>query len=651
MSESGRSLYIGLVLLGLAIVMHILLIQYLGASGYPLLLNTSRLYRDYRDLCSSIEAFDRCSGYLIYIWALSRLPDILALLPQVLVVILIYLSSYVMFRNHLVSGLLSLLYSTAPGSMLVYSIDQSGLIYVSSLAVIPLLLIMSSFVSTRLLLLLGCILYIALIYLPITPIVLMTYSLTTIFGVKRENSKIHALALIVLSTLTSLFIYVNGVSYYGVYALPALVLGYAVGLSLLFYGAVFLESGYKSLFTLLLLLLATISGLLTQYIGGFASISFRGFNILILYGVLGVLAVASFIYIFTRRVSMAVILVAINALSLVLVSSIDQCVYPLALAGLGVLSGVVVDTLVRYLSKLYATPRSLHRVLSTGTLMVLIIVASLVNPILLARTMSIGLVDSELLELSKAGVFTARQPDLYSALREFANAIKERSKGGSALVVAHWEYSYIILNTAGENGVHARLVTHAHGGSAGKALLSSIMVSHWDSSRRLLVNLSSELGVQDVYVLVAFAYSVSGNYSYLGLPVTLNLPGQQYPQLAFEAFGDTYRLLDYLSHAGRSMGNYVFMPPEGSRIVLPTRVTALTWKTTTEELLINQLVVKTLEAKGYSRIYLQEGMAVSSSVSGFELVKYIDWVGGVITAGYYGDFEVHYSIALFRLVG
>jgi len=173
-------------------------------------------------------------GYYIYLWLFSNIPVQLSPILQVLVVILVYLTVYKLTRNHIVSGILALIYSLTPGVILAYSLDQTGLVYTASLVAITLLLLIRGFTGEQLFMVLGVLLYILLLLHPLTPVVLIATSITyLVVGETSKLRKTPLLLLIAMSTATLIAMIVNSVSYYGLYGVVGVVIGLISSLILL----------------------------------------------------------------------------------------------------------------------------------------------------------------------------------------------------------------------------------------------------------------------------------------------------------------------------------------------------------------------------------------------------------------------------------
>jgi hypothetical protein len=608
-----------------------------------------RYYDRYGEFCGAIDYMGVCPLYYIYLWALSRLPSMLVILPQLVLIALAYYVSYRLIGSHVISGYVALLISIAPGFTALFTIDLTGHLYISTLVAIAILLLIHGVLeNNKASLLIGMALYAILVFHPHVSLALIASSIVLLTTTSIERSKYLWLLTLAQSALIVVGMHISGVIYYGLLGLLGLVLGLGASLAILILRTL-KSSGFKAIIITQLALLVAVVGISALYV--IKTPAKLGLTVepARLLGLSAFLAILGFIYSFTKGVAERIRSVIFSALILTILLAVDVGLYLYPLVLLAIVSGYTVWIIRGWIQPSIEggiKPTVINPYVVV-LIVLLVVLPALVYPVFARNALIAVSVDEELVELVKTYGGSVDEA-LVDALKDLASNIASTASGKCVLLVAHWDYLYILASELESRGVCTRLLGHHEGSSAGKLLISSIMTESWTSSIELLRKLKAELNVTDVYMLVAFAHSSTGNISFIGAPRLVQQPQLMYPLLAYEAYGDNYRVKKYLEFVNRSIGDYVQSTGLGLRVDL------VALRPDGEKMLVNQLITKTLVSMNYESIYKVVGiqpMQISSEVVGLELVAYkVVWSSAVSLGAFYGTQNVNYILAVFRLV-
>jgi hypothetical protein len=646
---SSRDRTIGFILLLISIVVYVMLVTQLGLHERLYLFNLMRHYDKYGEFCSVIDYMGVCPLYYIYLWALSRLPSMLVILPQLILITLTYYVSYRLIGSHAISGYAALLLSIAPGFTALFTIDFTGLLYTSTLVAIAILLLIHGVLeNNKVSLLTGMALYAILMFHPHVSLALIASSIVLLTTTSIERSKYLWLLTLAQSALIAVGMYISGVTYYGLLGLLGLALGLGASLAALTLRTL-KSSGFKAIVITQLALLVAVVGISTLYVIKTPAKLELTVEPARLLGLSGFLVIPGFIYSFTKGVTEKIRSVIFSALILTILLAVDVGSYLHPLVLLTIVSGYTVWIIRGWIQSSIeggVKPSVINPYMAV-LVVLLVVLPALVYPVFARNALITVSVDEELVELAKTYGGSVGEA-LVAALKDLASNIASTASGKCALLVAYWDYSYILASELEGRGVCTRLLGHREGSSAGKLLISSTMTGSWASSIELLKKLKAELNVTDVYVLVAFAHSSTGNISIIGAPRLVQQPQLMYPLLTYEAYGDNYRVKKYLEFVNRSIGDYVQSTGLGLRVDL------VALRPDGEKMLVNQLITKTLVSMNYESVYKVIGLQpvqISSEVVGLELVAYkVVWSSAVSLGAFYGTQNVNYILAVFRLV-
>jgi hypothetical protein len=595
-----------------------------------------------------MSIIDECDYTYIYTWVLAKTPPYLTPLYQVLVIILVFVLALKIFGSPVTAGLASFMYAVVPGSLVIYTIDQTGLALVGLLVAVSAIIMIYGLIGElkTLYLVIGSILYVLLIGYYAIPSVLLLVSMFLLINYVHGGVSVKSGFLLgIVTALTLIFYFIYGPAHYGLHALPALALAVGVVSALLIDKRFDSLSTHRLLYASILLIVALTLGLLTLRIGNYKFTQVVAPSTIHVYGLPGLLALAGILFAFTTNRLIYNQLIALT-ITILLVNLFDFSTTSLSLIYLTLSSCIFIDYVLKALKELRFTSWKLK--ISAIIILVGFTVTPLAGSFLTVnRGSSYGLFFSEISRLEVDKGFTGVNVDLASLSIELGGVVKSNTTSSKVLVVSHWDYSYFLQSVLVNHGIKAYSITHSYGGAASKSLLSSIMVSNWETSRLMLKNISSELGVQDVYILLTFAYSVGyGNASYIGAPATIELENYQYPLLVFDAYGDLFNVFEYLVYSNKTIGDYLYVYSERPRMM------ALLWTSNNGlSMLITQLSLKALRDSGFMNVYnyVISQSPLNYTVAGFDLVYSKSIELGKVSTTYYGEYTVYYMVALFKL--
>ncbi|MEM4717559.1 MAG: hypothetical protein QXE81_02220 [Desulfurococcaceae archaeon] len=645
-----RSSILGFALLVSALSIYLLFY----VSSDPLstlgLVNLARVAGSYKEFCEMISFNGVCKYSLFYVWIISRIPVEFTPILQILVTILIYIAVYTVYRSHIASGLSAFTYILAPTALSAHSLDQTGLFLTTQLIALCSSLIFIGFIKNMDLKFIvpGMILYVLLLFHSLVPIILLTIgilSLVSLLHGSVDRRLVIALGVVLLLFFFS-FIY-NGMSYYSIISAPAIVL--SIGVIILYHVDTRLRMGlaYRSTFSIILLFTALISVITMYYLGVKPVITPIGSNPVALYGLPGLLAVPSVVFTLITPGNIYERYLLAMGFTLLLVSVFELYTITIAIVFLAILSSVFHYNIEDY-SKVIIESKS--KAFWKGLVIIPLIVfiaTSIYASMLIYNKQYLGMNPfNEISSLVSEKSLENPRLDIRAISRQIVEAFKNTASSRSVLLITYWDYSDYIIGVLASNGFKPRVIAHSISDQDDKILLSRIMTSDWRVASQILRNISSEIGVEDVYILVTFAYSSQQNYSFIGVPTEFYLPGENYPTVLFEGFGEFFYNLRYITIANRSISENVNILPIGN-----LRAISLAWTSTGRETLLNQLCIKALEDHGYTTIYnyMTEMPRLTSIVNGFESIYIENIEIGRVSLTYYGSFDIMYMIALFKL--
>ena len=638
------------VLLASAIAIYLLFFFQRGEYTQPMILRAAERAQSFNEFYSSLDYAGFPSYSLLYAWLFSKIPLVLPAL-QVALMLVLYVVARKVSGSGIVGSLSALIYAVAPGTLTLYALDPSGFLLALPVILLSILLLLyGGLVSTsNVALVAGFTLYLFTLLHPGGSLPLLVFTTITLLGYlegRQMHRELKVLLLMVIAVVV-VVVYFKPANY-DIYTVPSIVVAtctllvhYVVKASRV------LTASERTVVVVQTALLALLSGILVYVTGDYKALSPITPSIAIMYGASGLFALFGFLTVMLSESSHVERCIVALAFTLTSLSAVSYAAFPVALVSLVLASSLFLGRVARVL---VSNTTALGRVgVSTAILVLLALIIALVpgSYVVSASFVEKPMVFREAVDLSKNKGFQGIGVEVVEALgEELADAVRLSSTSNTVLVVAYWDYSYWVHGILASKGVRAITLSHTLGDEQSKSLVSRIMVSDWETSRALLKHISLEKGVNDTYVLVTFAYSVDyTNDSFIGVPYTIYGATSQRPILLYEGYGDLAYTPLYLRLANKTLGDYIY------QLLGNERAQSLLWTSQGREILISQLCVKALHDAGYSAVYnyMIESRPLDPSISGFKLIYSRSIPLGRISVAYYGDYNVYYMIALFKL--
>lgn len=613
---------------------------------YPSLINLARHVDSYSDLCRMLEYSNRCAQAFIYTWLLSRLPPCFGIAIQVMPAIAMYTITRKLFDSALVKAFAILTYITTPSILLLGSLDQSGLALSSSLIALSAILLTHYFLfgGAKGYLAAGIALYTFMIFHP--AVVLVLLPLVTLLMADYVRNRIaswKAGPLAIMVALMVLLLILTKPVYYDIYTIPLLLISTGL-LALAYITHKSSQPAHKIVALALITMLGFVSGI-TVYVSKAYNVAqyFVELNPVVVFGLPGLLTIPAFLYVMeTASSGIEKYLVAL-ALITGSLAFLSPYAIPIAVTLITVSGSIFINRVLKsdILSNRYKTLMAL-------TVIGLVAVSALGSYTASATATERSKAFLEISELSrKLNLGLKLDIDLRALGDAIAQAIESTASNKKILLISHWDYSYWLQNALIDRGIRAIVLTHPYGDLWSKGLFSRIMVSEWSVSRKIIENISHDLGVNEVYLLVAGAYSVRNIvYSYVGIPRELRVATGQYPVLVYDAYGDLANIPVYLRLGGKTEEEYLLF----GAINIGERAGPLLWTSRGEQMFIVQLHVMALREFGYFAVYnaMISAEPLNTTIVGFSYVYSRNIRVGELSTRY-GNYEVYYVFALFKL--
>ena len=640
---------IGYIILVVAIALYI---AYSVSRGFLLsTIEIAKYTSSFGDFCERIEYFGECNAAFIYAWLFSRIEYLSTIIP-VITVLVVFFFSKTMYRTSLTSSLIVLLYATTPIVLFPSLIDQSGGFLIAMIAFMDILLITYGLeLDKRNVLLIGLIVYLFLLLHPVTPLILLIYS--ALFLARYVNNTVNKTSEMVLAILSlplmvvllllnpsNRELYVSSI----ILSSSSLVVDY-------FTRSGATGSSYRVITATILVLLSIVIGLITRVFSN-SIVTIETYDPLIVYGVLGFLAVPGLVIALKDSTSRLERIIAMFTLLILPLSLLYSLSVMIVVGFMAIVTGVFLYRFEAVLLEGFYDLNKWLRILLGLLFIGLVVASSASSTIASSRVAPTYPLLSEIDNLIRSKGLEAHVNE--TLIERLENSIVEgitsTSHNRRILMVTDWDYSYWIQVILRRNNVDAYTLTHTSGSNESKILYAKLITSSWRTARYILSDISSDLGVNDIYVFIAFAHSSFVNDSYIGIPreEVIEFFGQQYPALLLEAFGDLDKTLLYLKLADRNISSYII--PVGR---YGERVDAIQFTNKGLEMFITQLSIKALEESGNRAVHYYEGLffkkPVKSEIQGFKLVYLENIPLGVISTRYHGVYYVYYTVALFKL--
>lgn len=648
----GRvNLIIGYVLLGVVIIIQVGFFLIGTFYGVPAFLKTASYATNFNDFCRRTEYTGVCDPVLLYAWIISRIPLRAMIIVNLMVVLTLYILTSRMMNSYIIGGLCALIYSSTPLVLLLDSLDYTGLLFTSSLIVIASLLVFHGFIheDKNIYLYLGLALYVMGVIHPAAIFSLLVFSAISLIDYVNGNlTKKKWLVLLVMTSINTMSLFIVGYLNYEIFAIPTILIATVVLISSRLLPPFKTAYSHRVVASLIALLFALLLGYLLFIHGNYRSLLITGLKPALTYGISGFLAIPGLMIILRGWKSSLEAYLAVTTLSLMPISVVSQTGILLTTAFLSIVACLFLSRVFNYLKESIYTVSILRRVILFTMLAAFIAIPPFTSIIISASSRNANLMLlNEINDLNRSRRTSLVFGDSLDEIGdEIAGVVESTLLGNSALLIAHWDHICWVQGSLAGRGVDVHIIAHTYSSGPSKTLLSKIMVNKWDTARLIIEKLSKDLGIRDVYVLLIIPYTTNYlNYSYIGFPGSITSPYYQYPVLIYEAYGDLSNIPQYIVLANKSIEDYLYVYQQ------EYRVQALLWNTNGREMLIAQLSILALHEAGYVNVYnyMIETRPINTTIEGFRLIYHKSVPLGRISVTYYGDYDVYYLIALFKL--
>ncbi|MEM4757095.1 MAG: hypothetical protein QW254_03550 [Desulfurococcaceae archaeon] len=598
---------------------------------------------------------------------INRSIDLLPYLSGTFVLVLVYIYAWILFKDMLIAGFSTLLLALTPGFLYYFRPGNEGPYLLS----IPLLLAFSvasftlhskksfGLVSTLSLVLL------ALLSHDMAWIAPLSFSLSMLAlyvrGYLDKYIEYTGLGIVAISLII--------VSLYGLeYLSPPLSASISAIILTLIFNKISKDTSfsYRTMYGLMIGL-TTFALALSWHVAwpGTFIPSFKQYDPVFDYGILGILGIAGLI-VFTKQRYLGNVWKGLQGpmytssliFSLVF-GLLERSLVAYASSLLAVLAGFVCIYLAKsvraHIDVVLSEKRP--RVLLTRFVSILLVIGLFTANIV--ASLSIPDKDtviplSELSEYGNMGKLIFSKETWSTAVSNITRSIMNSANSDNILLVSYWGYSLWLQELLSRRGIKTYALSNVLSDQYARSLVSRIMLSDEMTAANILKNISDEIGVDDVYVLITFAASIStvirvvgGGIAgdiYIGVPSSYEIVGGYYPQVIFRPAGDHGRLPLYIELAGLNMGDFITQTTSAHDTSI-----YLAWNTRGQRTLLAQITVNALNYLNYTVYNAQIGYtSLRSDLSLFKPI-YVVTIPVYDVSIWYASYEVVYVIAVYKL--
>jgi len=604
------------------------------------------------DMCRSLEyAADKCSSLLNSLWLTSKIfqSKLLVYAVMVLGIIMVFIATTMLTSSRLSSIMAALLYVFTPSVLNPVLLDYFGFIFITPLLLTSLVLIVKGLIeSNKKLVVVVAALYAVLVvlhvaywvvFLVITLYILVVY-------VRRKLLGLEKTALSALLVITAVRLVLGAFSYEFFLATFAILL--ALEVLLLDHMTSEQRTYFKAVSAILAFTLAlSISVFISLLLMG---IGLRDLYVrfevrpVVAYGFAGFLALGGLLLSLRERVSDVVCFFIVALLVSTVLSLTTPILALLAVAFMSAHSGYLLEAIIVAIRAVKSQRISLlAQLLAVGVL-----IATLPASITVALEGRYAV--NPIVENVLTSVDRERLVEIYEWVSnlgpEIVDAVLNASINKKILLVVNWDYSYWIYAELVERGLSVYTLSHSAGSIQSKSLIAKLFTASELSSKLVLKNITRDLGVEEVYVVVLCGFSVrrGDNVSFIGLPFTIT--GAEGPLLLFRAFGDVVLIPLYLRLAGREVGDYLFLLTDYGE-----DVQALMWTVRGRDMLLAKLAISAIRYLNYTTIYnyMTGYMPLEDSLTWYEPIYASRVYLSTIDTRYYGVYDLYLSLVVFRV--
>jgi len=607
------------------------------------------------DMCKSLEyTVEKCSSLLNSLWLASRIFQVkfLVYVVMVLGVVVVFVITMMLTNSYLSSIMATLLYVFTPSVLNPVLLDYFGFIFITPLLLTSIVFIVKGFVGgSKKLVGVGVALYamLAVLHMAYWAVFLIITLYMLVVYVRRRLLGLERVVLLVFTLITVVKLILGAFSYDFFPAIFTILL--ALEVLLLDY----IASRWSAYFKVVSAILAFTFAL---SISVFASLLLMGIELreiymkpevrpVIAYGFSGFLALGGVFLSLRERTSDIVCFSTVALLVSTVLSLITPTLTLLAAAFMSALSGYLLEAIIVAIRAV--------KLQLMGLIAQLIVLGVLIAtiPASITVTLEQRYTLNPIVESVSTNVDRARLVEVYKWLSnlgsEIADVVLNTSTNKKVLLVVNWDYSYWIYAELAEKGLSVYTLSHSAGSIQSKSLIAKLFTASESSSRLMLKNITRDLGVEEVYVIVLCGFSVrrGDNASFIGLPFTIT--GAEGPLLLFRALGDVALIPSYLRLAGRGVGDYLFLLT--GLTGYGEDVQALMWTVRGREMLLARLAISTIRYLNYTVVYnyMAGYMPLEDSLTWYEPIYASKMYLSTTDTRYYGVYDLYLSLVVFRV--
>lgn len=677
MAKTSKTALIGSILLAAGISIYVS-IQMVTATRVALPVDLfSYLFRsvssapDMGSACKGLDPFGECSPLIYSSWLgsllISFLGDYAPMVFTTLYLVLTYMITYELTRNHLTAGISALIAAGAPSVNYWFRYGNQGPHLFVVLLMFSLYILLryrwdDAASSNRLLVALFASSALSALLYPGHWILLLSYSPVVIYGFVENLPRkkiLEPAGVLVVSSLVPAAFY--GLEFFNSFVVTGILVLAPLALLVLIGDKFLKKSGTRLLYSasvtvgcILVLGLFIASNVLKPYRDVFTKIYEPGGD----FGLLAALSMAGIVLLIGKKMlkcGTCETLLLSSLLTWIITPYFDPSTTLATTALMSTVSALVLQTLTVGIST--EVPGGRRRIvapLAIG-LMFLAVGASIgvsgyyatsTQPIMLSYDLRFyqGFGESSYFD-------TNPWIALLSQVREDMSSLNNDTK---VLIVSYWDYSYWIKYHLDGAGKQVIALSSTTGSERGKYLVSALFTSDEQTAAKILESLLNETDASVAYIFIAYTASVQyrgnapGNTSYFGLVYfsseNLNVGSLERSTFYLPA-GDQYRIPLYLQMSGKDPTS--ILNPWG---VASQYELGLAWNNKGLETLVPKLSVHAMNALGYETYNRRSSYnKLEASPMFFKLVN-ATYTPFMKTEYLIGTYQVIYVVAAYKYV-
>ena len=650
-----------LKILILIIATHILVTSTLLRGGYydtlhPLI--AMLFAKSPAELCTRLNySPGSCNPLVNILWFASRIvqSELVAYMLAIVGVVSVYMFTKLLVGGKYAPTLAALLYAYTPTVLYPALLDYYGFVLLTPLILVSLVFTVKGLVDNNTkLVIIGCILQAIILTTHNAywafPLGILFYLLVNY--AKRKLTRLERAVLIYLAiiTMARLIFSVPGYEYFLALFVVILTLG-LVAIDVVIEQR---DISARSLLNIFIFILAVV---LSITAGTTLGARFQELSVkltlapLVVFGLTGILALGGFMLVLRGGGGGLSHIAIIFSVVFTVLSLLAPSLTLLAVAFMATLSGFLLESVI---STVELTRSRRLRVL--GYISVIgLLTATIFTSVGIAidHHYTTHPVLSRITPLVDRGAQARIYEWLSHVSSELSSRILEDSAGRRVLIIANWEYSYWLYVELAKRGLDVYLLSNIGGNISDKSLIAKIFTTNEEVSKLILRNVSRDLGIEDVYVVVLCDFSVQRGFregeAQIGHPYRIVEIRRR--ELFFGTRGDLVLMPLYLSLANRSLSDYLTTQYLDMLNVYDESVLALSWTSTGAETLMVKLVISALHGLNYTSVYnrLYRYIPLSAELTWYRLFYVNAMHLKSINIRDFGVYDVYLLLGVFKV--